>query len=116
MTTDLGSRLLERIYHDHSLGKLAVPSLPEVVLRVQRALDVPNADSVAIAQVAQADSALASRLIRIANSPLYHGAAPVFDCERAITRIGLKKLRNLVTSLALREIFQAQSPRIAERL
>jgi HD-like signal output (HDOD) protein len=113
----LNNRLIERIYHDYSHGQLAIPSLPETVLRVRRKLDDPKSDSAEIADLVKADAALTGRLLRIANSPIFRGAGTVYyDCERAITRIGQKTIRNLVAGIAMRELFQAKTPLIRERM
>jgi HD-like signal output (HDOD) protein len=114
---DLSNRLIERIYHDYSQGRLTIPSLPETVLRVRQKLDDPDADSAELANLVKADAALTGRLLRIANSPIFRGTGTVYyDCERAITRIGQKTIRNLIAGIALRELFQARTPLIRERM
>ncbi|MCB1802936.1 MAG: HDOD domain-containing protein, partial [Gammaproteobacteria bacterium] len=55
------------------------------------------------------DAALSARLLQVANSPLYRGRVEIDSIQQAVTRLGLKMVRSLVVSLAMKQIFQASS-------
>lgn len=109
-------RLFGRLYQDYLDDQLPVPSMPDIALRVRRAIDDQHRDIDDIAKIVQADPALTARLVQVANSPLYRGQTPVLGCRQAITRLGLKQTRNLVYSFALKQLFRADSPPLRQRM
>lgn len=113
---DADLALLQRIIADVKSGRLRLPSLPDVALKIRATVNDPRRSSADIARVVQFDPALAARLIQIANSPLYRGSKTFDNCHSAITRIGLAAVRNLVTGLTLRNLFEARTPLLRERL
>lgn len=113
---DADLALLQRIVADVKSGRLRLPSLPDIALRIRAAANDPRRSSADVARVVQFDPALATRLIQIANSPLYRGATKFDNCHSAITRIGLGAVRNLVTGFVLHNLFEARTPLLRERL
>src|SRR3569833_3079956 len=109
-------RLFSRLYQDYLDDQLAVPSMPDIALRVRRAIDDPTRSVDDIAKIVQADPGLTARLVQVANSPLYRGTTPVLGCRQAITRLGLQQTRNLVFSFALKQLFRADSPPLRQRM
>ena len=47
--------------------------------------------------------------IQVANSPLYRSRNPIDDLQMAVTRLGIKMVRDLVVTLAMKQIYQATS-------
>ena len=90
-------------------GKLELPGLPDIAVRVQRAINKDNFNTADIAKIIQTDIPLSGRIIQVANSPLYQGVMPVEHCQAAVTRLGMKVLRNLVTSFAVRRLYTAKT-------
>lgn len=104
--------LTQHIQDEHQRGRLVLPSLPEVVLRVR---DAVNNEAVSLKQIVkliQLDPSLTARLIQIANSPLYRTEQPVEDCLMAINRLGLATTRDLVTCLVLHNVFDQQNKQL----
>lgn len=93
-----------------------MPGLPDIALRVRKAISREDADVNVITRLVQTDIPLTARLIQIANSPLYRGVQPVEDCQKAITRLGLDVTKNLVTSFALRRAFTAKTAKSRKRV
>ena len=112
--TDLA--LIQRIIADAKSGRLQLPSLPDLAFKVRTAVNDPRRSVADIARLIQFDPALAARLIQIANSPLYRGIKKFDNCHSAITRMGIPSARNLVVSFTLRNVFQAGTPALRERL
>lgn len=90
-------------------NSFVLPSLPEVALKVRRLLDDEDASAVQIANAVNADPAIAAKLIRAANSPVYHGAKTCDTTQGAIVRLGLDTTRQLVISFALKDLFKPRT-------
>lgn len=108
--------LVQRIISDTKAGRLRLPSLPDLALKVRTAVNDPRRSIADIARLVQFDPALAIRLVQVANSPLYRGTKKFDNCHSAITRIGVEPSRNLIVSFTLKNLFQARMPLLRERL
>ncbi len=113
--TDASDQFLKQLLADLAGNRLVLPTLPEVALRVRDTVEDENASAGKIADIVATDPALAARLFQIANSPLYRGNRPIDDLKMAITRLGLGVVRNVVTSLAMQQIFQPTSDALDRR-
>ncbi len=90
-------------------NRFVLPSLPEVAHKVRHLLDDEDASAGQIASVVNADPAIAAKLIRAANSPVYHGSSACDTTQTAIVRLGLNTTRQLVISFALKDLFHSRS-------
>jgi HD-like signal output (HDOD) protein len=97
-------------------GSLVLPTLPEVALQVRDVVDDPDVTASGLADIITTDAALSARLLKVANSALYRGRVTVDSVQMAVSRLGLKMVRNLVTSLVMEQMFQATSNRLEKRL
>jgi len=89
--------------------KLVLPTLPEVALKIREVVESENASAQEISETLTQDASLSARLIQVANSPLYRSRNPIDDLQMAVTRLGIRLVRDLVISLAMKQIFQATS-------
>lgn len=89
--------------------QLILPTLPEVALQIREVVDSEDSSAESIAEILRQDASLSARLIQVANSPLYRTRNPVDDLQMAVTRLGVRMVRNLVSTLAMKQIFQATS-------
>ena len=89
--------------------KLILPTLPEVALKIRAAVEDENASAQKIADTLTQDASLSARLIQVANSPLYRSRNPIDNLQMAVTRMGIRLVRDLVVSLAMKQIYQATS-------
>jgi HD-like signal output (HDOD) protein len=87
-------------------NKLQLPTLPEVALSVRQAVNSGNASDAEIARIISGDPGLSARLLQIANSPLYRARQKIESIQAAVTRMGHHLIRNLITSLAMQQIFK----------
>ncbi|MCB1857113.1 MAG: HDOD domain-containing protein [Gammaproteobacteria bacterium] len=97
-------------------NRITLPTLPEVALRIRAAVEEDNASAHKIADMVATDAALSARLLQVANSPLYRGRVSIDTIQMAVTRLGMKLVRSLVVSLAMKQIFQATSDTLDKRL
>jgi len=109
-------KLLDKLFNDLEKDKLVLPTLPEVALRVRDTLEDEDAGLGDVARVITSDAALSARLIQVANSPLLRAARTIESVEAAVTRMGSDMTRNLVTSIAMEQMFQATSDATDKRL
>ena len=106
----------KEILTDLENGTLVLPTLPEVALRVRDVVDDPDVTAAQLADIIVTDAALSTRLIKVANSPLYRGRNAIENIQMAVGRLGQTLIRNLVTSLVMEQMFQATSNRLDKRL
>ena len=90
-------------------NSITLPTLPEVALRIRDAVEQEDSGARQIADMVATDPALSARLLQVANSPLYRGRTTIDSIQMAVTRLGNKLIRNLIISLAMKQIFQATS-------
>jgi HD-like signal output (HDOD) protein len=101
--------LVEEIRTEIENRTLQLPTLPEVALQIRDEVESDNTDANTIATIVARDAALSARLLQVANSPLYRGRVEIDSIQQAVTRLGLKMVRSLIVSLAMKQIFQATS-------
>jgi len=89
--------------------QLVLPTLPEVALKIREAVENENTSAQQIADTLTQDASLSARLIQVSNSPLYRSRNPIEDLQMAVTRLGSRMVRDLVISLAMKQIYQATS-------
>ncbi|MBI5449990.1 MAG: HDOD domain-containing protein [Gammaproteobacteria bacterium] len=79
---------------------VTVASLPTIYLRLDEAIreDAPHRE---VAAIISDDVGLASRLLRIANSPFYGFPSKIDTITRAVTIIGTRQLAQLVLAMSM---------------
>lgn len=104
--------LLNRFKSALKRNQFVLPSLPEVAFKVRRLLESDDSSADDIATVVNADPAIAVKLVRAANSPIYHGANACESTRNAVVRLGLDTTRQLVMSFAVHDLFEASTPEL----
>ncbi len=90
-------------------GDLVLPSFPDAVVKIRRALEDESCTPERLTRIAAADQALAGRLIKLANSALLkRGTGRVTDLRTAITRLGFVMVRNTAISVAMQQMFHVE--------
>ena len=107
---------VKELIHDLESGELQLPTLPEVALRVRDAVEDEDATANRIAEIIAMDAALSARLIHVANSPLYRGRKEIDRLPMVVSRLGNSLVRSLVTSQVMKQMFQATSDAVDQRL
>ena len=91
--------LVQMLAKDLSEGGLDLPSFPDIVVRIRKALADENVTTDQIVQIIGADPVLAARILTIANSAAMRPAAdPITDLPMAVNRIGHNMVRNTAVS------------------
>jgi len=118
MSRELIDRLIHELIDDIKSNRIMLPTLPEVAYKIRDLIDRPNTTTSNISEALKLDAALSARLLKLANSPLFRTSSPIEDLNTAITRLGNKNIRNLVTNLVLEQMYQAggYSPAVQKTL
>jgi HD-like signal output (HDOD) protein len=106
----------DKLYKSIKNHSITLPTLPEVALRIRDSVEREETSATQIAEMVATDAALSARLLQVANSPLYGGRVTIDSIQMAVTRLGTKLIRNLITSLAMKQIFQATSDAMDSQL
>ncbi len=93
-----------------------LPSLPDLALKIGKAIDNPNNANEDIARLIQLDPPLAARLLAVVNSAAFGGVTKISSINQASGRLGRKKVRSLVYSCLLRNVFKSDSSRLKQRM
>jgi HD-like signal output (HDOD) protein len=102
----LTAALVEKLEESLATGALELPSLPEVALKIRRALADENVSVSEIARLLGSDPALAARTLRIANSAMFfRGSRPITSLNGAVSQLGYKMVRNVALSFAAQQVF-----------
>jgi HD-like signal output (HDOD) protein len=114
--TDIQNELFQQVFQAYIHGKLDLPTMPEVAVKIIKVADDPNANLAELAKIVQLDPTVAGSIMQAANSPLYLGSRPIDNIKNAVVRLGLKTTRNLATSIALRDTFKVKSMKVKQRM
>ena len=102
--------LTEKINND----TLVLPTLPAIALKVRKAADDPDINLNAMADVISQDPSLSARMIKISNSAYMGRSVKVSSVQQAVTRIGLRQIKNISTALAMEQLFVSKNALVAD--
>ena len=97
--------LTEKINND----TLVLPTLPAIALKVRKAADDPETNLNKMGEVIGQDPALTARIMKIANSAYLGRSVKVGTLQQAVTRIGLRQIKNIATALAMEQLFVSKN-------
>lgn len=78
-----------------------IPLLPHVASQVLQMANNPKAGIPEIEALVKQDQVIAAKVIKTANSPFYRGIQTIASLRDAMSRMGLKALKDIVFSLSL---------------
>ena len=88
-----GPELMEKIIQTSK----ALPPMPQIIARANEVLSSDTAGFREISQVLESDQAMATRVLRIANSAYYGVSIPVTSVQQAAALLGFQTLFELIT-------------------
>jgi HD-like signal output (HDOD) protein len=98
-------RFLSALAAEVSGGTVNLPSFPDVVIRIRKALADPNAKLNQIVKIVGTEPRLAARLIQVANSAAYNPSGKsLTDLRAAITRLGHRPVQSSAMAFAVRQL------------
>jgi len=84
-----------------------LPTMPHVASMVLQKLGNPNTSPKELHQTISADQALAARVLKVANSPLYGCSRAINRLTDAVVIMGFDSLRSLVMSSVMQDLFKS---------
>lgn len=97
-------------------GQCELPSMPDLAVRIGKAIDDPDTVNEDIARLIQMDPSLTTRIISVVNSAAFGGCSHIQNMQQAVARLGRQQIRNLVFSCIIRGLFRTDSPLLKQRL
>jgi HD-like signal output (HDOD) protein len=83
-----------------------LPTLPSVAMRINTELENESLTANKLGKIISEDTALASKLLRLANSAFYGLPSKVTTMDRAVTLLGFNTIKNLALSIAIYNFFE----------
>ncbi|AWB58662.1 HDOD domain-containing protein [Colwellia sp. Arc7-D] len=102
--------LIEKIRQD----ALVLPTLPEVALKVRQAADDPDISLMKMSEIISHDAALSLGVLKVANSAAFGREVKVESVAKAVTRIGLRQIKNIATAMAIEQMFVSNNHFISD--
>lgn len=87
-----------------------LPAMPVAATRALSLIDDPDVALSDLAEVIREDTALATAILRVANSALFAGGAQTLRLDQAVIRLGLWSCKSLITAVGVRSVVRGQSP------
>lgn len=88
----------------------AFPATPRIMVELEGLLRDPDAELADVTQPLKRDSALAARLLRVANSAAFAQSEQVASIENAAVLIGLQEIHRVVGAVAVDHFSHARYP------
>ncbi|VAW69157.1 Predicted signal transduction protein [hydrothermal vent metagenome] len=102
-------QVLQHLYKALETDQIKLPTLPEVALNVRQSIEKGEHCAADIAELLVQDTSLSARLLQLANSPLYRARSEIDNLQMAITRLGIRIVKDLVIMLAIKQAFNTHN-------
>lgn len=110
--TGIVAKIIRQFYQ----GKIKLPVLPGIVTQVRRLLENHDSTIEDLAKIIEKDIVISTRLVFIANSPLYRGIDKAEDLNSALLRLGMKAASGVVSTLVSKDLFNSDNKGVNELL
>lgn len=114
--TEAANQLTISLCMDISSGRISLPTMPDVVQKIQKVFADDNYDAAKITRLIQSDPSISAKLLKTANSALYRGNAPIETLQQAVVRMGMDVIRKQIIIYAASELFQSKSTSMKNRM
>ncbi len=114
--SDLAQEITSEIQSALDKDQLDLPSLPEVALKIREEAESEHVSALSLSKVVSEDPGLTAQLVRTANSPMFRATRSIDDLSQAISRLGVEYSANIVTGLAMQQMFQATSEMVDRKM
>jgi putative nucleotidyltransferase with HDIG domain len=86
-----------------------LPTIPETMTRVTHLLDEPDVELDEVAEVILTDQVMASRVIKIVNSPMFRPMHEIKSLKRALIYLGFRRIREIALTCSIIKTFEGQA-------
>ena len=109
MSAEEQAHLLNQLAADLNAKDVQLPSFPDVVINIRKALEDPSCSAERLGDVVRTDAVLVARLLMKANSAFHNRAGiEITNLDLAISRLGFEEVRNAAITLAVEQLFNAE--------
>lgn len=105
--SDQAQQVFQQLCKAVETDQIKLPTLPEVALKIRQAVEKDQHTAADIAALLSQDTALSARLLQLANSPLYRSRTEIDNLQMAVTRLGIRIVKDLVVMLAIKQAFKS---------
>lgn len=91
-------RVLSSVYN--------LPSVPFIIFEVSKVIEDPSASAAQLGRIISRDQGLVTKILSVANSPLYGIPRRVSTIDFAIVILGFNHIKNIVIALSMMEAFK----------
>ncbi|MFH1194302.1 MAG: HDOD domain-containing protein [bacterium] len=92
-------RILSTVY--------TLPTVPYIIYEVNRVIDNPMASAAQLGKIINQDQGLVTKILSVANSPLYGIPRRVSTIDFAVVILGFNHIKNIVIALSMMEAFKS---------
>jgi HD-like signal output (HDOD) protein len=92
-----------------------LPAMSATMLEVSKLLDDPSTNTAALSKIIGKDQGLSTKILSIANSPLYGLTRKVSTIDFAILIIGYQDIKNIVVALTMVDSFKNKSDKYLDQ-
>ncbi len=78
-----------------------LPTIPETLSRILKPLEDPNSGARELAEVIRGDAPLASKILRLANSPLYQKTRTISTVHECVAVLGYRTVRQVALCVSV---------------
>jgi len=111
--TKLDIPLLDQIVEFAEHRQVTLPVLSDVSATLHAATNSDTYDMTVIERAIDSDTALATDVLRVANSAFFGGLSEVTTIRAAVLRLGFKRVTNLVVLASEKNRYTAKRPEVA---
>lgn len=84
-----------------------LPTVPYIIYEVNRVIDNPMASAAQLSKIINQDQGLVTKILSVANSPLYGIPRRVSTIDFAVVILGFNHIKNIVIALSMMEVFKS---------
>ena len=114
--SEAANQLTISLCMDISNGSISLPTMPDVVQKIQEVFADDNYDLTKVIGLIQSDPSISAKLLKTANSALYRGSEPIETLQQAVVRLGMDVIRKQIMIYAASELFQSKSSGMKNRM
>jgi len=104
--------IIKRFYK----GEIKLPVLPRIAKEVDELMESHEPSIEDLAKIIKNDILISSKLISIANSPLYKGVDKTDNLNAALLRLGMEAAQGMISTLVTKELFHSDNKILNELL
>lgn len=86
-----------------------LPTIPEIATKVLDMFDKPNVELEELAETILVDQVMASRVIKIVNSPFFKPMHEIKSLKRALIYLGFRQIRHIALTCSIIEAFEGRT-------